>query len=60
MQNVGRLASRKKNLLLSFDAFGTLYTPRRSIAAQYAEVARQHGLTNFTEKELGKSFKEGM
>ncbi|KAF2432332.1 hypothetical protein EJ08DRAFT_695445 [Tothia fuscella] len=48
----------KKNLLLTFDAFGTLFTPRQPIAAQYGEVARRKGIINFTEKDLGRSFKQ--
>lgn len=35
----------KRNLLLSFDAFGTLFSPRAPVAIQYAHVARQCGLS---------------
>jgi hypothetical protein len=51
-----RLA-RKKKLLLAFDAFGTLFTPKRPIFAQYGEIARRHGVTCPSDSELGKSFK---
>jgi hypothetical protein len=42
----------KPNLLLCFDAFGTLFKPKGSVAQQYAEIARQCGMANITEKEL--------
>lgn len=56
----GRNTSSKKNLLLAFDAFGTLFTPKEPIAKQYGDVARKHGLTQFTESELEKAFKNGL
>lgn len=51
--------SRKKNLLLSFDAFGTLFTPKAPIATQYGETAKFYGLAGFTDDELNASFKRG-
>lgn len=51
--------SKKKNLLLSFDAFGTLFTPKAPIATQYGEIAKLHGLAGFTNDELNASFKRG-
>ncbi|KAI6777207.1 hypothetical protein HG530_001152 [Fusarium avenaceum] len=42
----------KRNLLLCFDAFGTLIRPIRPVAQQYAQVARQCGLTDFSDDEL--------
>ena len=50
----------RKNLLLCFDAFGTLFQPKRPIAAQYAEVGRHYGINGFTEDELAASFKKGI
>jgi len=47
----------KTNLLLAFDAFGTLFAPRQPIAAQYGEVARRRGLSGFTDDELQASFR---
>jgi REG-2-like HAD superfamily hydrolase len=47
----------KKNLLLAFDAFGTLFTPRQPIATQYGDVARRHGLSGFRDDELQASFR---
>lgn len=47
----------KRNLLICFDAFGTLYTPKRPVAMQYGEVARSLGLGGFTDEDLNKSFK---
>ena len=45
----------RPNLLLCFDAFGTLFRPRRSPALQYAEVARLCGITGFSDDELQSS-----
>ncbi|QPC60097.1 hypothetical protein HYE67_002328 [Fusarium culmorum] len=42
----------KRNLLLCFDAFGTLIRPAKPVAQQYAQVARQCGLTDFSDEEL--------
>ncbi|UKZ80489.1 hypothetical protein TrVFT333_008250 [Trichoderma virens FT-333] len=42
----------KPNLLLCFDAFGTLFSPKGAVAQQYAEVARQCGITGFSDNEL--------
>ncbi|KAK8130598.1 hypothetical protein PG999_002978 [Apiospora kogelbergensis] len=47
----------KPNLLLCFDAFGTLFKPKHTVALQYAEIARQCGITNFTDKQVHSSFK---
>ncbi|KAK4547774.1 hypothetical protein LTR36_000732 [Oleoguttula mirabilis] len=48
----------KRNLLLCFDAFGTLFTPTRPIATQYGEVARSLGLGGFTDEQVHDSFKK--
>jgi hypothetical protein len=47
----------RRNLLLCFDAFGTLFTPKRPIAEQYATVARQCGLDGFSTEQVQASFK---
>lgn len=49
----------QKHLLLTFDAFGTLYKPRASISATYARIAKKHGIQNVNEEELAVSFKKG-
>ncbi|KAL2129822.1 hypothetical protein VTI74DRAFT_7271 [Chaetomium olivicolor] len=46
-----------RNLLLCFDAFGTLFTPKQPIAEQYAIVARQCGLDGFSVDQVKASFK---
>ncbi|EHK24439.1 uncharacterized protein TRIVIDRAFT_168316 [Trichoderma virens Gv29-8] len=46
------LKMAKPNLLLCFDAFGTLFSPKGAVAQQYAEVARQCGITGFSDNEL--------
>ncbi|KAK7947902.1 uncharacterized protein PG986_008788 [Apiospora aurea] len=51
------MAKAKPNLLLCFDAFGTLFKPRHTVALQYAEVARQCGFTGFTDGELQSTLK---
>lgn len=48
-----------KNLLLCFDAFGTLFKPRTPVHHQYAEVARTFGLHGFSDEDVLKSFKTG-
>jgi len=47
----------RRNLLLCFDAFGTLFTPRRPISEQYAAVARECGLDGLTVSQVNASFK---
>ena len=47
----------KPNLLLCFDAFGTLFKPKRPVAEQYAEVARQCGLTGFNDQDVQSCFR---
>jgi FMN phosphatase YigB (HAD superfamily) len=36
--------SKKKNLLLAFDAFGTLYQPNSPIPTQYGRIGLKHGV----------------
>ena len=38
---------RRDRLLLTLDAFNTLYAPRTSIGAQYRAEAAKHGLARF-------------
>ncbi|KAK5128447.1 hypothetical protein LTR85_003115 [Meristemomyces frigidus] len=47
----------KRNLLLCFDAFGTLFSPKRPIAQQYGEVARSLGHRGFTDDQVHDSFR---
>lgn len=51
----GDRASRP--LLLTFDAFDTLFTPAEPIAKQYCDVAREWGF-EFNEADVMKSFKD--
>lgn len=53
------LKMAKRNLLVCFDAFGTLFKPKRPIEQQYGEVARSLGLSGFTDDELKTSFRAG-
>jgi len=53
--------AEKKNLLLCFDAFGTLFTPSKPIPVAYAQAAARHGINvGDTEnpKEIASSFKQ--
>ncbi|PWW79707.1 hypothetical protein C7212DRAFT_273311 [Tuber magnatum] len=47
-----------RNLLITFDAFGTLFKPRLPIPLQYIAVAEEYGVTGLTEKQVSSSFKE--
>lgn len=51
--------TRGRPLVLTFDAFGTLFHPCRPIGQQYAEAARMHGLSGFTDKDIEASFPKG-
>ena len=48
----------KERLFLTFDAFGTLFTPREPIAKSYAITARKYGLSGFTDDEIALRFRE--
>ena len=48
----------KRNLLLCFDAFGTLFRPHSPIFEQYGSVARRLGV-KVSDDEVAKSFKTG-
>ena len=50
---------RKRNLLITFDALGTIYRPRRPIAVQYGEVAADLGFPPVAEMHLHRSFRIG-
>lgn len=47
----------KPNLLLCFDAFGTLFRPKKSIFEQYGEVARQLGMKLPNNDQLQVAFR---
>lgn len=52
------LSRQPRALLITLDAFGTIYRPRRSIPSQYLEVARSCGLhIEADTKTFGQSFK---
>lgn len=46
----------RHNLVLCFDAFGTLIKPKQPILNQYALVAEQCGLKNLDVSQLTASF----
>lgn len=49
----------RRHLLLCFDAFGTLFTPRKPVHQQYAEVARSLGLSGIKDDDVQAQFKKG-
>lgn len=51
--------SIKRRLVLTFDAFGTLFYPKDTIGKQYAQVAGQHGISGFTSDQLDITFRHG-
>jgi hypothetical protein len=55
-----RAQCAKKNLLLCFDAFGTLFQPNTPIPRAYAQAAIKHGVkceTKNPEADVGREFK---
>jgi hypothetical protein len=50
---------RKENLLIAFDAFGTLFSPRAPIAVQYVETAKKFGITGLKPDLLKTAFRKG-
>jgi FMN phosphatase YigB (HAD superfamily) len=58
MHTTKRLAAEKKNLLLAFDAFGTLFTPKAPVPQQYAYFAERYGIRVAGSKiDMGETFK---
>lgn len=51
-------AMRRRALLVTLDAWKTLFTPREAIATQYARVARQHGVIA-KESDIATNFEKG-
>ena len=51
--------TQRAKLLLTLDAFGTLFTPRQPIAQQYGHVATDLGFPPIPEDELQASFRTG-
>ncbi|KAL8812022.1 MAG: hypothetical protein Q9200_001354 [Gallowayella weberi] len=49
---------RGRHLVLTFDAFGTLFYPRQPIGQQYAETARTYGLSGFTDQDVEENFRK--
>lgn len=53
------MTAKKRAIVLTVDAFGTLFTRREPIAKQYGYVARKHGLSGFTDEEVETNFRIG-
>ncbi|KLU83019.1 hypothetical protein MAPG_02086 [Magnaporthiopsis poae ATCC 64411] len=47
-----------RNILVCFDAFGTLIWPRKPVPQQYGEAARKLGLGGFSDRDIKTSFKK--
>lgn len=41
---ISMLIPRSRSLLVTFDAFGTLFSPRMPVPVQYAQVAKEYGV----------------
>jgi FMN phosphatase YigB (HAD superfamily) len=51
--------SQKKNLLLAFDAFGTLFTPKAPVPQQYAVFAERYGIdVSDSQIDMNQTFKK--
>ena len=50
--------SVRERLIVTFDAFGTLFTPREPIAKSYATIARKYGLSGFSDDQIASRFRE--
>jgi hypothetical protein len=49
----------RRNLLVCFDAFGTLFAPRAPVHRQYDEIAKSVGLRGFDADDVRRTFKAG-
>jgi hypothetical protein len=49
---------RSRGLLVTFDAWKTLFTPREAVATQYVRLAREHGV-DVQESAIDPGFKRG-
>jgi len=49
-----------RSLLITFDAFDTLYSPRTRIALQYLRVAKKYDAHIEGEREMEITFRNGM
>jgi FMN phosphatase YigB (HAD superfamily) len=61
MNSTTKAVAANKNLLLCFDAFGTLFTPNVPIPTAYARAAARHGIDCGDPEnpaEVGMRFKE--
>jgi FMN phosphatase YigB (HAD superfamily) len=50
---------RSRGLLVTFDAWKTLFTPREAVATQYVRLAREHGV-DVEESVIEAGFKRGV
>jgi FMN phosphatase YigB (HAD superfamily) len=50
--------SARRHVMVAFDAFGTIVSPKKSIGLQYAEVADQFGFKGVESKEVARHFKK--
>lgn len=48
-----------KPILLSLDAFGTIYHPKQTIVKTYIKYAKKYGLRNLDQKVVSEKFTEG-
>lgn len=51
--------SVRKRLVLTFDAFGTLFRPKQAIGKAYVDVAAKHRLSGLIPLQINQNFKNG-
>ena len=50
---------QRRRLVLTLDAFGTLFAPRAPINQQYAAIAKDLGMSHIDPDKLDTTFKQG-
>ncbi|KAK7554783.1 hypothetical protein IWX47DRAFT_784956, partial [Phyllosticta citricarpa] len=56
LTRIARVKRLNRPLLVTFDAYGTLYRPRAPIALMYEAVAKEHGMLTQGTNELNEAF----
>ncbi|KAK7524494.1 hypothetical protein IWZ03DRAFT_367306 [Phyllosticta citriasiana] len=56
LTRIARVKRLNRPLLVTFDAYGTLYRPRAPIALMYEAVAKEHGMLIQGTNELNEAF----
>lgn len=59
LTRIARVKRLNRPLLVTFDAYGTLYRPRAPVHLMYKAVAEEHGLRVKSEQALSEAFMQG-